>query len=89
MSRNQIPMTRQVVKFQSPDGQVFDSEQQAQRHAEDLLCQELESFLILACPGMDRPSTQHAVLALEANQGETAKRLKIILALLEWGDGDV
>ena len=88
IKHNPIPMIREVVRFQSPDGQVFESEQQAQRHAEDLLCQGLESLLTLACPGMDRPSTQQAVLALEANQGETAKRLRIILALLEWGQDD-
>lgn len=81
-------MIRTVERYQTLDGQLFNSVQQAQRHADDLVCERVEALLVKACPGFNRPSTQKAVLALAASPEETRDLLRAILAALEFGESD-
>ena len=81
-------MFRTVKKFQTLDGQTFDSQVQAERHAQDMLCERIEALLIAACPDFNRPSTHKAVTALADNPKATAKLLRNVLNLLEYANDE-
>lgn len=81
-------MMREVTRYQTNDLKEFSTSAQAQRHADDILCQAVEAFLIGACPGFDRPSTYKAVKALVADKEVTIIRLQNILDAMTFGEQD-
>jgi hypothetical protein len=81
-----VPMIREVTQYSAPDGKVFPSEQQAQRHADDLLCNKLEALINLAFPTGHRPSTIKAVELLAEDRTIAVSMLRGLLDVLTYGD---
>lgn len=65
-------MYKEVISFITSDGKLFVDEDDARKHAQDLLGQELDALVRLAIPDIARAENYKAAMALlsEANRGE-------------------
>ena len=76
-------MTIEIVeRFQTADGQLFESEEQARRHERDLLCQRVNALLDEFVPMAHRPSTYKVVTDIETRPEEFADYLQKIVNVL-------
>lgn len=73
-------MYKEVTVYKTVDGKQHDSEQQAERHANNLLGKRLEELLISIYPDAHRPSTFKGVQALIEDR-EATKR--VLLSIIE------
>lgn len=76
-------MPKEVTKYQTPDGRVFDTEQQAQRHEEDALCERLDKFFIHWLGDSPRHEIYKAVCAASSNKPLLKEQLLGILKFIE------
>ncbi|HBN9515530.1 TPA: hypothetical protein L3889_000535 [Pseudomonas aeruginosa] len=80
-------MIREVTHYETADGKVFPTEQQAMRHAEELLLHKLEALVNAAFPNIGhRPSVIQAVKLMASNRKATADQLRGVLNILEHGE---
>lgn len=87
--RPTIPMIRPITQYIAPDGEVFPTDQQAQRHAQELLLHRLEGFVNHAFPNVGhRPSVIRAVELLSEDLSSTTVMLRELLRVLTYGEAD-
>lgn len=65
-------MYKEVMRFMTMDGKLFASEDDAIKHSQDLLGQDLEALVSLAIPDATRSENFRAVMTLlqESNREE-------------------
>ena len=69
-------MYREVLSFITSDGKLFLSENDARKHARDLLGQELDALVRLAIPDITRAENYKAAMnLLEESNREELKNL--------------
>lgn len=76
-------MYETIEAHRTADGKLFTSEQQAQWHANDLLCAQVEVFIRKYFPTGHAPTTYKAVTALADNKTDAIRYLRAILEHLE------
>ena len=79
-------MIRAIECYQTADGKIFPSEQQARRHADELLGKKLESFIEFAFPDLaHRPSQLKSALRMHENRETSAALLRELLYIMTYG----
>lgn len=77
-------MYKEVISFITSDGKLFLSEDDARKHAQDLLGQELDALVRLAIPDITRAENYKAAMALlkESNREELKNLINSISEIL-------
>lgn len=70
-------MYKQITSFATIDGKLFVSENDASKHAQDLLGQDLEALVNLAIPDATRSENFRAVMTLL--QESNREKLKTLI----------
>lgn len=79
-------MKKIIQVYQTADGKTFNSDQQADRHAEELLLHSMESLIKHCFSDAYRPSVIKAVEKLHENKEEAIFLLSAVIELLTFGD---
>lgn len=81
-------MYMEVISFITSDGKLFVSEDDARKHAQDLLGQELDALVRLAIPDITRAENYKAAMALlkESNREELKNLIDSINKILLFAD---
>ena len=86
-NRGLTTMIRAVTHYTAPDGKTFPSDQEAQRHANEVLLHKLEDLVNYMFPNVGhRPSVIKAVELLADDRLTAAVMLREILRVLTYGD---
>lgn len=81
------PMIKAVTQYAAADGRVFPTDQQAERHSNEVLLCRLEEFVKHAFPDNGhRPSVIRAVEKMADERALTTALLREILEVLTFGD---
>ena len=77
-------MYREVISFSTSDGKLFECENAARKHAQDLLGQELDALVRLAIPNITRSENYKAAMTLleESNREELKNLIDSINEIL-------
>lgn len=81
-------MIKSITSYKTADGKVFQTDQQAERHADELLLHSIERLLNHCFTDANRPSIIKAVEKLHENKDLTKSLLSETLYLFNFGNDD-